>query len=123
MSKKLFKILSLTTISLFVGIFAYHSLVLEKEAEKIENQLYNELLEIQPPQESKLIEYKKYHKSDNALVLAKYLTTISDETIIKHYENELSKHGWSYCCDDDDEVAIEKVFNKSKYTAHIFTGL
>ena len=100
--------------------YFYHSTVLEKKTKKIETEMYGELIKIEPPENSKLLNKKKFHKSDNALAFSDYYSDLTDAEIIDYYHKRLQKGGWSYCCNDDDQINKEFIFQKDDLTAHLY---
>jgi hypothetical protein len=106
-------------VVLFGGAYLYHSTVLDKEAKKIVEKLYQEIKQIELPSSSKLEQYKSFHKSTNALVYADYFYTADEPKPIAYYKNALEKSGWKYCCEKNDEFNKEAIFEKGEFAAYI----
>lgn len=111
-------IFAIILVVLFGGSYLYHSIVLDEEAKKIEEKLYQEIKQIEPPS-SKLEQYKSFHKSTNALVYADYFYTANELEPIVYYKNALEKSGWKYCCEKNDEFNKEAIFEKGEFAAYI----
>ncbi len=115
-----YRILSLIIALPFLSVYLYHSLVVKKETQQIEQQMYEMLSKIEPPQNSTFYKTRRYHKATNALVYSDYYSDLKDDEIISHYQQKLQDNDWNYCCNDDDQINKELIFQKDEFTAHLY---
>ncbi len=114
-----YRILSLIIALPFVAVYLYHSLVVKEKTQKIEQQMYEILTKIAPPDNSTLHKTRRSHKATTALVYSDYYSNLKDEEIISHYKQKLQRTDWHYCC-NDDQINIELIFQKDEFTAHLY---
>lgn len=114
------RIISLIIVTPFILAYVYHVIFLEEKTQSIEQQMYEDLMKIETPNNSELYNTYKAHKSDNALVYAEYSTSLTGDTLVGHFMNVLPANGWRYCCNDNDQEYLEYLFKKDEFYAHLF---
>ena len=80
----------------FVIIFLFHFLVLSPITKPMQRKLEAEFQSIPLLSQTKRVDYRAVHKTDQVNVSAHYDTKLPYSEIFSFYDNELSKQGWQF---------------------------
>ncbi len=93
---KKIRIILFGLLVLGLGIAIWKITIQEPRSGIVEKDLVNEFNKIDHPSNVKLLSLSSSHKANQAIVVAKYDSTLAYNEILEHYKEKLSKLGWKY---------------------------